>query len=98
MAVRTPVAHARLAAGPSTLHTSTEWQGHGKLFTWRASRQVLVQYPDKLGRLHNKPMDWAACMIAASQESLAAKTRGQGDFEANRRRTGESSLGVSDGE
>lgn len=37
-------------------------------------------------------------MTAASQESAAAKTRGQADFEANRRRTGESSLGVSDGE
>ena len=58
----------------------------------------MVQYPDKLGGLHSKPMDWAAYMTAASQESAAAKTRGQADFEANRRRTGESSLGVSDGE
>lgn len=51
MDVRTPVAHARLVAGPSTLHTSTEWQGHGRLSP--GERVVRSWYSTR--------MSWAGC-------------------------------------
>ena len=96
MVVRTPVAHARLAAGPSTLRASTDLQKATADCRQEASRQVLVRYPDKAGRAAAN--QWTGLQTAASQESVASEPGARRIRGEQRTGGGRCTVGVSDGE
>jgi hypothetical protein len=84
MTVRTPVAHARLVDGPSTLRvlndkaTADCAPGKRVVRSWYCTRRSWA--------CSYEPMEWAAdCSVAGVS---GHRTRGQANFKANRRRTG----------
>lgn len=95
MVVRTPVAHARLVAGPSTLRASTDLRRLRQIVARR--RVVRSWYSTRIKLGAQLRTNGQGCRLQRRRSQWLLK-QGPGGFEASSAQEEGGTVGVSDGE